>query len=95
MIGVIGGDSPWSAMYEEKARKGHPIFKHKFYTPEEFKELLPDKLVEVKTTLYFPPDPENFQVEKALEAEKGAGPGSLVQASSAVFGKIYKAEVSA
>ncbi|MGI6551769.1 MAG: class I SAM-dependent methyltransferase [Bacillota bacterium] len=71
VIGVIGGDSPWSAMYEEKARKGHPIFKHaKFYTPEEFKELLPDKLVEVKTALYFPPDPENFQVEKALEAEK-------------------------
>jgi SAM-dependent methyltransferase len=71
VIGVIGGGSPWSAMYEEKAGKGHGLFKHaRFYTPEEMGKFLPDNLVEVKTALYFPPVGEDFDVERALEAEK-------------------------
>jgi SAM-dependent methyltransferase len=71
VIGVIGGGSPWSAMYEEKARKGHRLFQHaRFYTPEEMRKFLPGNLVEVKTALHFPPVGEDFQVEKALEAEK-------------------------
>jgi len=72
VIGVIGANSPWSERYEENARKDESsVFRHaRFYTAEELLALLPDVKGRVRKGLYFPPDREAFDREKALAAER-------------------------
>ncbi|NLO89947.1 MAG: class I SAM-dependent methyltransferase [Clostridia bacterium] len=72
VIGVIGANSPWSARYEKKAKEEEDsVFRHaRFYTAEELLSLLPEVEGTAVKALYFPPDRENFDRDKALAMER-------------------------
>ncbi|MBI5598644.1 MAG: class I SAM-dependent methyltransferase [Deltaproteobacteria bacterium] len=77
VIGFIPRDSPWGALYEEKKRKGHPVYRHaRFYTLDELKAFLTDagfSVERVKSTLLRRPDEER-RTEEPLEGYvRGAG----------------------
>ena len=72
----IPRDSAWGEAYMEKARRGHPFYKHaRFYTLEEVKRLLEEcsfKVTTVKGTLSYPPNVKP-KIEEPAEDVEGKG----------------------
>lgn len=83
VVGIIAGNSPWSEKYLRNAKEdADSVFNHAtFYTAEELLALFPEIKGTAREGLYFPPEKEGFDRNKALEIEiraretnsKGAG----------------------
>lgn len=71
VVGVIGGNSPWSEKYMESARNDpDSVFNFAtFYTASELLALLPEVKGTAREGLYFPPEKDGFDRQKAVQIE--------------------------
>lgn len=77
VLGVIPGDSAWGRSYEEKARAGHPFYRHaRFYPVAEHRRILARagfRVVDARSTLVQPPSDLPAAEPVRLGALDGAG----------------------
>jgi len=80
VIGIIAGDSPWSELYNSKAKENpESVFaRARFYSEEEIRNWKLDGMFELGKCLFFPPSVNSFHEAIALEKEKNYNPGFLV-----------------
>jgi ubiquinone/menaquinone biosynthesis C-methylase UbiE len=77
IIGLVPGDSPWGAFYEEKKRAGHPFYSNaRFYTMKDVEDMLRTaglKISRIRSTLLRGPD-KPCRIEEPVETRvNGAG----------------------
>jgi ubiquinone/menaquinone biosynthesis C-methylase UbiE len=77
VIGLVPGDSPWGAFYEEKKRAGHPFYRNaRFYTMKDVEDMLQAtgmKITRIGSTLLQRPDEPRRTEEPSECCVKGAG----------------------
>lgn len=74
IVGVIGGDSPWSRYYKEKAASDplSPFHHARFPTLEELIKAMPGEKIQARAVLFIPPDFDFSRQEEAWALEEKA-----------------------
>ncbi|MEJ2695945.1 MAG: class I SAM-dependent methyltransferase [Candidatus Sulfobium sp.] len=77
IMGLVPGDSPWGAYYEEKKRSGHPFYSNaRFYAMKDLEDMLQSaglRISRIRSTLLQRPD-EPGRIEQPVEYRvNGAG----------------------
>lgn len=77
ILGLVPGDSPWGAFYQEKKRAGHPFYRSAmFYTMKDLENMLRAaglRISRVRSTLLQRPDKTCVIEEPAEGCVSGAG----------------------
>ncbi|WP_297058854.1 class I SAM-dependent methyltransferase [Thermosulfurimonas sp.] len=79
VLGLILRESPWAAFYQEKGRRGHPLYQRaRFYSLPELREMLSRTGFEEKkilSTLFEPPQTErpitNPEIRQGFHPQAG------------------------
>jgi ubiquinone/menaquinone biosynthesis C-methylase UbiE len=70
ILGLVPGDSPWGAFYEEKKRAGHPFYRNaRFYALKDIENMLQAaglKISRIRSTLLQRPG-ESRRIEEPVE----------------------------